>query len=91
MAVIWESDHDEGSVFYGTDHSDIYQCVCRTLDIQKCSTPLVKLRKATQNIKDGNLDFVLSVEGTDEFRNLQGLRRNEKKAQGIGRRKNCSG
>lgn len=24
-------------VFYGTDYSDIYQCVCRTLDIQKCS------------------------------------------------------
>ena len=34
------------------------------------ATPLVKLRKATQNIKDGNLDFVLSVEGTDEFSEL---------------------
>ena len=31
------------------------------------AAPLVKLRKATQNIKDGNLDFVLDVEGTDEF------------------------
>ena len=30
------------------------------------ATPLVKLRKATQNIKDGNLDFVLDVEGTEE-------------------------
>ena len=29
--------------------------------------PLVKLRKATQNIKDGNLDFVMDAEGTDEF------------------------
>ena len=34
------------------------------------ATPLVKLRKATQNIKDGNLDFVLDVEGTDEFADL---------------------
>ena len=34
------------------------------------AAPLVKLRKATQNIKDGNLDFVLSVEGTDEFSEL---------------------
>ena len=34
------------------------------------ATPLVKLRKATQNIKDGNLDFVLDVEGMDEFAEL---------------------
>ena len=34
------------------------------------ATPLVKLRKATQNIKEGNLDFVLEVEGTDEFAEL---------------------
>lgn len=34
------------------------------------ATPFVKLRKATQNIKDGNLDFVLDVEGTDEFAEL---------------------
>ena len=34
------------------------------------ATPLVKLRKATQNIKDGNLAFVLDVEGTDEFAEL---------------------
>ena len=34
------------------------------------AAPLVKLRKATLNIKDGNLDFVLSVEGTDEFSEL---------------------
>ena len=34
------------------------------------TTPLVKLRKATRNIKDGNLDFVLDVEGTDEFSEL---------------------
>ena len=34
------------------------------------ATPLVKLRKATQNIKDGNLDCVLDVEGADEFAEL---------------------
>ena len=34
------------------------------------AAPLVKLRKATQNIKEGNLDFVLDVEGTDEFSEL---------------------
>ena len=34
------------------------------------ATPLVKLRKATQNIKNGNLDFVLDVEGADEFAEL---------------------
>ena len=32
--------------------------------------PMVKLRKATQNIKEGNLDFVLEVDGTDEFAEL---------------------
>lgn len=31
---------------------------------------LVKLKKATQNIKEGNLDFVLDVEGKDEFSEL---------------------
>lgn len=34
------------------------------------AAPLVKLRKATQNIKEGNLDFVLDVEGTDDFSEL---------------------
>lgn len=34
------------------------------------ATPLVKLKKATQNIKDGNLDFVLDVQGNDEFAEL---------------------
>ena len=34
------------------------------------TAPLVKLRKATQNIKEGNLDFVLEVDGTDEFAEL---------------------
>ena len=37
------------------------------------AAPLVKLRKATQNIKEGNLDFVLEVDGTDEFAELPGL------------------
>ena len=34
------------------------------------AAPLVKLKKATQNIKEGNLDFVLEVEGNDEFSEL---------------------
>ena len=34
------------------------------------AVPLVKLKKATQNIKEGNLDFVLDVEGKDEFSQL---------------------
>lgn len=34
------------------------------------ASPLVKLRKATQNIKEGNLDFALEVEGNDEFSEL---------------------
>ena len=34
------------------------------------ATPLVQLKKATQNIKEGNLDFVLDVEGNDEFSEL---------------------
>lgn len=34
------------------------------------AAPLVKLRRATQNIKEGNLDFVLDVQGDDEFSEL---------------------
>ena len=34
------------------------------------AVPLVKLKKAMQNIKEGNLDFVLDVEGNDEFSEL---------------------
>ena len=34
------------------------------------AVPLVKLKKATKNIKEGNLDFVLEVEGNDEFSQL---------------------
>ena len=34
------------------------------------AVPLVKLKKATQNIKEGNLEFVLEVEGKDEFSQL---------------------
>ncbi len=34
------------------------------------AAPLVKLKKATHNIKEGNLDFVLDVEGEDEFSEL---------------------
>ena len=34
------------------------------------SVPLVKLKIATQNIKEGNLDFELKAEGNDEFAEL---------------------
>ena len=34
------------------------------------ASPLAKLRRATQNIKEGNLDFELDVEGNDEFSEL---------------------
>ena len=34
------------------------------------AVPLVKLKKANKNIKEGNLDFVLEVEGNDEFSQL---------------------
>ena len=34
------------------------------------AVPLVKRKKATKNIKEGNLDFVLEVEGNDEFSQL---------------------
>lgn len=34
------------------------------------AVPLVKLKKATKNIKEGNLDFMLEVEGNDEFSQL---------------------
>ena len=34
------------------------------------AVPLVKIKKATKNIKEGNLDFVLEVEGNDEFSQL---------------------
>ena len=37
---------------------------------RRIAVPLVKLKKATQNIKEGNLDFVLDVEGKDEFSEL---------------------
>lgn len=48
------------------------------------AVPLVKLKKATQNIKEGNLDFVLDVEGKDEFSELcqdfEGMRRRLKES-----------
>ena len=34
------------------------------------SIPLLKLKKATQNIKEGNLDFAIDAEGNDEFSEL---------------------
>ena len=34
------------------------------------AAPIVKLKKATQNIKEGNLDFELETEGNDEFAEL---------------------
>ena len=34
------------------------------------AAPLVKLKRATNNIKEGNLDFTMDVEGSDEFAEL---------------------
>lgn len=34
------------------------------------AVPLVKLKNATNNIKEGNLDFTMDVEGNDEFAEL---------------------
>ncbi|HIY18512.1 MAG TPA: HAMP domain-containing histidine kinase [Candidatus Blautia avistercoris] len=34
------------------------------------AAPLVKLKRATHNIKEGNLDFTIEAEGTDEFAEL---------------------
>ncbi|MDO4519937.1 MAG: HAMP domain-containing sensor histidine kinase [Eubacteriales bacterium] len=34
------------------------------------AAPLVQLKKATQNIKEGNLDFEMKIEGNDEFSEL---------------------
>ena len=48
------------------------------------AAPLVKLRRATQNIKEGNLDFTLEVEGADEFcelcRDFEEMRRRLKES-----------
>ncbi len=37
---------------------------------QSIAAPMQKLKTATQNIKEGNLDFVLDIEGNDEFADL---------------------
>lgn len=34
------------------------------------AAPLVKLKRATNNIKEGNLDFIMEVDGDDEFAEL---------------------
>ena len=44
--------------------------VSRLWIYRSIAVPLVKLKKATKNIKEGNLDFVLEVEGNDEFSQL---------------------
>ena len=49
--------------------------VCTALSVglwiyRSIAAPLLKLKKATRNIKEGNLDFVLDVEGNDEFAEL---------------------
>lgn len=49
--------------------------ICTALSVglwiyRSIAAPLLKLKKATQNIKEGNLDFVLDVEGNDEFAEL---------------------
>lgn len=49
--------------------------ICTALSVglwiyRSIAAPLLKLKKATRNIKEGNLDFVLDVEGNDEFAEL---------------------
>lgn len=49
--------------------------VCTALSVglwiyRSIAAPLLKLKKATRSIKEGNLDFVLDVEGNDEFSEL---------------------
>lgn len=49
--------------------------VCTALSVglwiyRSIAAPLLKLKKATKSIKEGNLDFVLDVEGNDEFAEL---------------------
>ena len=49
--------------------------VCTALSVglwiyRSIAAPLLKLKKATRSIKEGNLDFVLDVEGNDEFAEL---------------------
>lgn len=49
--------------------------VCTALSVglwiyRSIAAPLLKLKKATRSIKEGNLDFILDVEGNDEFAEL---------------------
>ena len=49
--------------------------VCTALSVglwiyRSIAAPLLKLKKATRSIKEGNIDFVLDVEGNDEFAEL---------------------
>lgn len=49
--------------------------ICTALSVglwiyRSIAAPLLKLKKATRSIKEGNLDFVLEVEGNDEFSEL---------------------
>ena len=49
--------------------------VCTALSVglwiyRSIAAPLLKLKKATRSIKEGNLDFVLDGEGNDEFAEL---------------------
>lgn len=49
--------------------------ICTALSVglwiyRSIAAPLLKLKKATRSIKEGNLDFVLDVEGNDEFAEL---------------------
>ncbi len=53
------TDHEEGSFFYGTGNIVFTALSIGLWIYRSVATPLVKLRKATQNIKEGNLDFVL--------------------------------
>ena len=61
---------DKRSAVYCDGNISIHSFIYWIMDLQKYGTPLVKLKKATQNIKEGNLDFVLEVDGDDEFSEL---------------------
>lgn len=64
-----KADRERSSV-YGNGDPGIHGLSIGLWIYRSIATPLVKLKKATQNIKEGNLDFVLDVEGDDEFSEL---------------------
>ncbi|MCF0132599.1 MAG: HAMP domain-containing histidine kinase [Blautia sp.] len=74
------ADHEGGEVKLRVMVRDVIYSVLLILALtavavglwiyQSVAAPLVKLKKATQNIKEGNLDFELETDGDDEFAEL---------------------